>query len=53
MHWLVQTILIGKVVGKGEWVELGYPWIGIKYSLLLWYLVPDSVAMPSLVICTL
>ena len=35
-------------ISKEEGVELGYPWRGIKKSLLLWSLLPDSVVPPSL-----
>ena len=47
---LVSADIYGwNVVSRGEGVEVGYPWREIKYSPLLWSLVPDSVVIPSLV----
>ena len=37
-----------QVVGRGGVVEVGYPCGGVKYRPLMWYLVPDIVAKPSL-----
>ena len=46
---LVSAVMSGwKVVSRGEGIELGYPWRGIKYSPLLWSLFPDSVVLLSL-----